>query len=60
MNHLTRALRTLLRLVGISSPEDLAHPNHPNPDPKTPAPPSWRNQSPAKPSPSPKPDDPSR
>jgi hypothetical protein len=43
MNPIVRALGKVLRLVGISSPEDAL------PKPKTAAdPPSWRNPSPPK------------
>jgi len=49
MNPLVRAIGNVLRLVGISSPEDAL------PKPKTSTdPPSWRNPAPAKP------DDPAR
>jgi hypothetical protein len=43
MNPLVRAIGKILRLVGISSPEDL-----PKPKPST-APPSWRDPQPPKP-----------
>jgi hypothetical protein len=49
MNPVVRALGTILRLVGISSPEDAA----PKPKP-TGGPPSWRDK------PGNKPEDPSR
>jgi hypothetical protein len=46
MNPIVRALGKVLRLVGISSPEDSV----PKPRPRTAAdPPSWRNPSPPKP-----------
>jgi hypothetical protein len=52
MNPVVRALGKVLRLVGISSPEDTAATTAAAARPKRPGPPSWRDRQP------PKPDDP--